>query len=222
MRSVLESFTFLVVVSSFVACGPTDLSGGCEAVDLGLSVKWASYNVGAQDIEGLGSYFAWGETKEKEYYDWDNEGDYKWGTGTEPKYHMTKYTGNVEGGDGLITLLSKDDPATVNWGTKWRTPTADEINELLDKKNCKWTWDYQRKGYTVQSLKTGNSIFLPAAQSRVGWLPPIPGSRGEYWSSSVHEVGPSGAYNLGFTPSDFDWYSSDRRWGLSVRAVTEY
>lgn len=118
---------------------PTDFSGGCEAVDLGLSVKWASYNVGAQNVSGLGSYFAWGETQEKEYYDWSEKGEYKWGIyneDDEPVFGMTKYTADIKGGDGLVTLKPEDDPATKNWGTKWRTPTFEEIEELFDKTKC--------------------------------------------------------------------------------------
>ena len=37
-----------------------------EAVDLGLSVKWATMNVGANAPEEYGDYFAWGETEPKE------------------------------------------------------------------------------------------------------------------------------------------------------------
>ena len=48
---------------------------GVEAVDLGLSVKWANMNVGATKDSGFGSYFAWGETKPKKYYSW---GTYAW------------------------------------------------------------------------------------------------------------------------------------------------
>ena len=88
----------LAVAGGFAACDkdkrpegppdPTDFSGGCEAVDLGITttdgkpLKWASYNVGAQDEEGFGSYFAWGETTEKTNYDWLKEGDYKWASMT--------------------------------------------------------------------------------------------------------------------------------------------
>ena len=51
---------------------------GVEAVDLGLSVKWANMNVGAKKDSGFGTYFAWGETKPKKYYSW---GTYAWSRG---------------------------------------------------------------------------------------------------------------------------------------------
>lgn len=195
------------------------------AVDLGLSVKWASYNVGAKNVDGSGSYFAWGETTEKSNYDWSNEGDYKWGiydSEALPKCGMTKYTTDVEGGDGLKTLQPGDDPATANWGTKWRTPTLDEINELLDKTKCEWTWDDTKKGYTVKGLKTGNSIFLPTAGYRYGSDLENTGTGGHYWSSSVHESSPNRAYYFNFSLVGFGWGRYHRFCGLSVRAVTEY
>ncbi len=50
-------------------------SDAVEAVDLGLSVKWANMNVGATKDSGFGSYFAWGEVKPKQFYSW---GTYVW------------------------------------------------------------------------------------------------------------------------------------------------
>jgi hypothetical protein len=51
--------------------GEAKTPNGVEAVDLGLSVKWANMNVGAYKDSGYGSYFAWGEIKPKDYYSWD-------------------------------------------------------------------------------------------------------------------------------------------------------
>lgn len=230
MRNIWKLFAAIAIVGGFTACkkdkgpdGPTDFSGGCEAVDLDFSVKWASYNVGALNVEGRGSYFAWGETTEKTNYDWAKEGDYKWGihdNSASPKYGMTKYTADVEGGDGLKTLQPGDDPATANWGTKWRTPTLDEIKDLLDNTKCEWTWDAAKKGYTVKGLKTGNSIFLPAAGCRYGSDLDSAGASGDYWSSSVDESYPSNAYY--FYSGGHDWSNGYRYCGQSVRAVTEY
>ena len=227
MRNIWKLLAVLAVAGGFAACnkdkgpdGPTDFSGGCEAVDLGLSVKWASYNVGAQNVEGRGSYFAWGETSEKTNYDWSN---YKWGE----EDRTTKYNNDVEGGDGLKTLLPEDDAATVNWRTKWRTPTCEEIDELLDDANCEWTWDATKKGYTVKSLKTGNSIFLHAAGGRNGSDLEDAGAGGYYWSSTVNEKdiwpGVNAASIICFESYKNHFHNGGWRYaGLSVRAVTEY
>ena len=58
-----------------------------EAVDLGLSVKWANMNVGAKKESGFGTYFAWGETQPKEYYSWKT---YAWSRGD--SQFLTKYS----------------------------------------------------------------------------------------------------------------------------------
>ncbi|MCF0174668.1 MAG: hypothetical protein HUJ95_04925, partial [Bacteroidales bacterium] len=122
-----------------------DPTGGVEAVDLGLpsGTKWASWNVGAKSETDCGSYFAWGETSVKTNYTWNT---YKWGKQTEsaPDYGMTKYKSK-----GPSTLEAVDDPATAAWGSKWRSPSLDEIKELLD--NCDWTWTAKNgvNGYTV-------------------------------------------------------------------------
>ena len=106
-----------------------------ECIDLGLSVKWATCNVGAIKPEEYGDYYAWGETETKDVYDWSS---YKWCNGssdTLTKYNPFKVQGIV---DSITTLDPNDDVAHVKWGGSWRMPTASEFRELMD--NCKWTW----------------------------------------------------------------------------------
>ena len=123
-----------------------------EAVDLGLSVKWANFNIGAFDPTHYGDYFAWGETEPKETYSWAT---YKWCDGTQNT--MTKYNA----ADGKTILEPADDAAQVHWGGDWRMPTKEEIQELID--NCTWCESIQNgvKGYVATSKHTGNSIFFP-------------------------------------------------------------
>lgn len=131
-----------------------------EAVDMGLSVKWASCNVGASCVYESGEYYAWGETEPKDYYDWDT---YKWYDAE--KNQITKYCIDENEGtpDGKEVLDLEDDAAHVVMGGDWRTPTPEEWDELLDPKNCTWTWTKLNDvdGYEVVSQITGNSIFLP-------------------------------------------------------------
>ena len=122
-----------------------------EYVDLGLSVKWATFNVGATSPEDYGDYFAWGETEPKETYSWAT---YKWCDGTDA--NMTKYNKT----DGKTTLELADDAAHVIWGDRWRMPTKAEIQELFDK--CTWEADtvHGMSGKRVTG-PNGNSIFIP-------------------------------------------------------------
>ncbi|MBO7497336.1 MAG: hypothetical protein J6T98_12375, partial [Salinivirgaceae bacterium] len=133
-----------------------------EIVDLGLSVKWANQNVGAASEEDFGKYFVFGETAPKADYTWDT---YKWGTAeTLTKYQLSSVDNSVKNGR---TLELEDDPARVNWGGKWRTPTQREINELLEK--ATWTWKKVNgvNGHEVVG-PNGNSIFIPAAGYQSG------------------------------------------------------
>ena len=191
-----------------------------KAVDLGLSVKWATCNVGAEKPEEYGDYFAWGEVKPKEYYDWST---YKYCRGTGET--MTKYC--TQSGYGIVdnnTMLDpEDDVATVNWGGAWRMPTKAEQDELREK--CKWTWTTQNgvNGYKVVGLN-GNSIFLPAAgymgrSSLNGVGSRGVGSLGYYWSSSLGTSYPDDAYRVHFSSSYVDGYGSGRYTGQSVRPV---
>ena len=146
-----------------------------EAVDLGLSVKWATFNVGATSPEDYGDYFAWGETEPKETYSWAT---YKWGTSS----NLTKYNTT----DGKTTLDLEDDAAKVLWGGYWRMPSKEEVDELTQQ--CTWIWTTHNNvnGYKVTG-PNGNSIFLPAAGYK-GAGPTYPaGEDGLYWTSTLEK-----------------------------------
>lgn len=181
-------------------------------IDLGLpsGVKWACCNVGASFPEEYGGYYAWGETEEKDYYDWST---YKYYNDT---YGLTKYCTN----DNKTVLESNDDVAHVKWGGSWRMPTSSEINEL--RNNCSWTWTSLNGvyGYVVTSKVNGNSIFLPAAGCR--WYEDVysSGSVGYYWSASLYEDNSHYACSLSFISGN--WYLNYiRSYGFSVRPVAE-
>lgn len=188
------------------------ISVGPIAVDLGLSVKWASCNVGADFPEEYGDYFAWGEPHPKSVY----------------------YESNCTTKGLLISELRREDiinnvhltatydAATVNWGGSWRMPTSEEIGELV--KECTWTWTTFNgvNGYQVSG--NNNSIFLPAAGYLDGKDLYTAGSCGYYWSAEVY---PSNNYYyyscflrfLGLQQVA-NWYGH-RYYGRSVRPVSE-
>ena len=188
---------------------------GAQAVDLGLSVKWASCNVGATKPEEYGDYFAWGEVKPKSVYDWST---YKYCNGsaeTLTKYNNSSYYGRV---DNKTTLEAQDDAATANWGGAWRMPTKEEQDELRTK--CKWVWTTLNgvNGYKVTG-PNGNSIFLPAAGCMNGGTLFTAGSGGHYWSSSLGSDYPHFAYYVCFNSDRVYWYGFFRDDGQSVRPV---
>lgn len=193
--------------------GSGSSTNGHKYVDLGLSVKWATMNVGATTPEGYGDYFAWGETSTKDTYDWSTYFDTNDGGDT-----FTKY--NNEGGKTILD--PGDDAAHVHWGGSWRMPTKAEWQELLD--NCTWTWATQNgiNGYKVTSNKEGYTdrfIFLPASGSRYDSDIRYVGSGGGYWSSSRGEGYSDCAWDLRFSSSRRGHYGSIRGYGRSVRPV---
>ena len=135
-----------------------------EYVDLGLSVKWAKCNVGAEKETDAGLYFAWGETTgytasqvgTDKQFSWS---DYKYGNSS---INLTKYNQS----DGKTVLESADDAATQIMGDEWRMPTKADFQELLSNTNKEWTQVNGVNGYKFTSNKEGyqnNSIFIPAA-----------------------------------------------------------
>jgi hypothetical protein len=86
-----------------------------DYVDLGLSVKWAPFNIGAEKPEENGDYFAWGETDAKPRYDYDNykfreSGEY--GDVKFNKYNTDTDRGTVDG----RTVLEHPDALDVVHG----------------------------------------------------------------------------------------------------------
>ena len=194
---------------------------GHEYVDLGLSVKWATCNVGATTPEEYGDYFAWGEVEPKEVYDWTT---YKWCNGS---YNtLTKYCTDSNYGtvDNKTVLESADDAATANWGGAWRMPTDAELTEL--RENCTWilTVENEVNGYKVTSNMDGytdKSIFLPAAGIRLDGSLISGGSYGGYWSGSLKTGYPDQVWDLYFDSGGVYGDFSYRIYGRSVRPVCQ-
>ncbi len=190
-----------------------------KLVDLGLSVLWASCNLGASKPEEYGDYFAWGETEPKKYY---YSANYKWFKGDGyTKYCRNKYD-SCSGGslDGKTVLDAEDDAARVNLGRSWRMPTDIEWAELQEK--CRWVWT-TRNGVTGCEVTgpNGNSIFLPAAGFWIDSVFCAAGSQAIYWSSSLGDRG--FALMRYFYSSDVRWSRADghRAQGHSVRPIAD-
>ncbi len=178
-----------------------------EAVDLGLSVKWATCNLGSSTPEGGGLRYAWGETELKDEY---TEGNYKF----KENGKYTKYCNSRTYGiyDLKTQLEVEDDAARANMGGKWRIPSYDEFVELKNK--CVWGWT---KFNDIEGFKivgpNGNSIFLPVTGNY---------RMGHYWTSTATQAtNSSSAYQLEFGPSAAALESASKYSPLPIRPVTE-
>ena len=182
------------------------------AIDLGLSVKWANFNLGATTQEGYGDYYAWGETKTKTNYDWTT---YKWCNGT--MYSLTKYNTLTSNGsvDNKTTLELEDDVAHTLLGSKWRIPTKAEWEELEDE--CQWQEMTHNlvMGYLITG-KNGNKIFLPAAGYKSENEFYGANKYYHYYSSSLREGVPEHAWECNCTG---ECVGSWRNNGYPIRSV---
>ena len=216
---------------------------GHEYVEMGDGLKWATTNIGAENPEDYGDYFAWGETVAKESYSWATykhmqEGQSDW-------KHITKYTSadsQTEGiwydsegnfiGDGKTSLKDydyADDAARQIWKGTWRIPTDAEWTALRNTDNFDWTWtdDYEGTGVAGRIVTSkvegyaGNCIFLPAAGNRNVTNLYNAGSNGYYWSSSLGEYTSDGARGVLFLSGEVYRRNYYRYYGFTVRPVSE-
>ena len=143
---------------------PTGKFGAYGYVDLGLSVKWAVCNIGANVPGEHGQAFAWGDTETKETFG-------KHGYSIGDRKNLAELRG------------TQYDTANAKWGDDWRMPTALEFEELCKK--CKWMWSKQNGEFGFKIVgPNGNSIFLPC--SHVDMTAKEKDSYDEacYWSST--------------------------------------
>ena len=179
-----------------------------SSVDLGLSVKWATYNLGSTSSTQDGNYFAWGETEPKQVFTKDNYSHYNSATAT---------FDNI----GTDIKNTEYDAARKQWGGTWRMPTKAEYQELID--NCTWTWSAEKMGYTVTSKANGNSIFLRASGVNSSSSVVNNGTQGHYWTSDydtsvIHETD-YWANKLVFTASGHFVGGTYLYHGLTIRPV---
>lgn len=198
-----------IAVGSIYGCPELEMKD-YEYVDLGLSVLWATCNVGAENPQDFGDYFAWGETQP--YYSskspiaWEksDKGDgYWWTSYCGGSYYFTEWS--PEPYDNYV-LKSGYDAATANWGGKWRMPTASEINKLIEETSCTYTENYKEtgvRGFVIWNPETHDKdeygfyvphVFFPITGHY--WytdLIDVPNDNSDvtwvyYWSSSITDI----------------------------------
>ena len=204
-----------------------------DFVDLGLpsGTLWCKYNIGAtcgyDPKSWYGDYFMWGDIEpiKNKICNWTN---YKYCNGNNKT--LTKYCNidkiscwAVKGKpDNKLTLDLEDDMANVNIGGDVKTPTEDDIQELIDNTISKWVRKYndiqKLNGRLFTSKTNGNTLFIPAAGFRDNSVH-LDGSYVAIWSSLLETTDPTAAYSIGSSSSDLSIRHPYRHYGISVRAV---
>lgn len=142
---------------------PADFNPDTDLVDLGLSTKWAKYNVGATDERQLGGLFGFGD--------------------------MTGFQTSINLDDYASADIYKTDRDVANkvYGSWVTMPTIDEFEELFTECKKEWVEDTENHvaGYKFTG-PNGNSIFLPAAGTRTQGNVSGEGLNGYYLSGSIN------------------------------------
>ncbi len=234
-KTGIASLSILSVMLLLSACKDQCIHNGHEYVDLGLSVKWATCNVGAAKPEDFGGYYAWGETYSKVLYTWKNYrfrasgnsySDIKFS-----KYEDDVYSAILHKKVNKITLDKADDVAYQEWGGDWRMPTKEEIEELVW--NCDWVWTTLNgvNGVRITSNVEGYTdrfIFIPAAGYKHDSRQIHTGKAGYLWSSTNTNIKAT-ANNIIFNShgshldetirscidEDWNWYGTDEEYVFS-------
>ena len=194
---------------------------------------WATTNVGAEKPEAYGYYFWWGDTigYKKENNQWGaTDGSVSGFSFEEENTPTLNKSIDALKSKSWITadgvLAPEHDAAHVHWGGGWRMPTQQELDDLVNKCNWKWTTVNGVQGWTVTG-KDSASIFLPCAGYGRGTSLDHAGSGGYYWSSvpgSDYSYNGSYAYGsyacgLYFSSSGRGSNNYNRYCGQSVRPV---
>lgn len=175
-------------------------------VNLGLSVLWAAYNVGASSPEVYGGYYAWGETETKSDYTYENYKYYNSSTG------VYDFIGKEISGTSY-------DVAHVKWGGGARMPTLEEVKELVT--NCTIeSGTYNGVAGDYVTGPNGNSIFLPFSGNAnvVDYV----GYSSYFWSGTgIEGTGGDYAWFFCYDDSTGSLFITQRNLGFSVRPVKE-
>ena len=187
----VEKITFGTAESTVESAAPE------AAVDLGLSVQWAPFNIGATSASEAGFLVGWGDVTAQNH-------------STDLKYYPTLTP------DGHIVNTSYD-LAKVMWEDKWRMPTDGEITELMTQCDWEWTEHDGVKGYLVKSRTNENSIFLPVTGVRTG-NDTSETEAGYYWSGML-ATNNTNAQLLGINESTPSLTEMERYLGMAIRPV---
>lgn len=170
-----------------------------SVVDMGLSVNWASHNVGASGTYDCGGAYGWGDAQGTCY---------------------SKDLGYYPSANPPLNITGTEyDIARAKWGSPWRMPTVSEFQELID--NCDVEWNGSLNVLVFKSKVNGNQLIFPATQYRSGknYYTTTPNREGHYWTSTLATDNADEALEFGFFADNMIINAEDRYVGVAVRPV---
>lgn len=124
-----------------------------KSVDLGLSVEWATCNIGANSPFEKGNLYGWGDTSGVIYGCHTSSREYEDEPSTGGDEFLFAYPTRKDHIPPSTIVGTEYDIARQCWGGEWRMPTREEARELLD--SCMF---FVRKNYIVAIGPSGDSI----------------------------------------------------------------
>jgi hypothetical protein len=190
-----------------------------DFVDLGLpsGTLWAKCNLGAEKETDFGLFFQWGDTHgysdvgenqfKRNDYKWDNSGNIS-------KYNET---------DNKLVLDNEDDPVFAATNGKFKSPTQEQLQELINHTDHEWIENFEESGVNGMMFINKNDdtkyIFIPAAGDCYAGSHHGVGSWGYVWSASRYMSNAYGAWYMYFYAGDFHMNVFSRCSGYSVRGI---
>lgn len=164
-----------------------------EFVDLGLSVEWATVNVGALNPEEAGGLYGFGD---KTLFNISTQAS---------NYVHEGIQGSANDLASLFILGSF-------------TPSKEQMEELLNNTTKEYTTVNGVAGYRF-TAQNGNSIFLPFTGTRTGDTVSDESSLGAYWTSDIDDVDADHGAALSMTEGNVMVNSANLYEGLAIRPV---
>lgn len=199
-KSVCIIFVLFLCLISYL--GYLCLQRKVDYTDLGLGVYWLNCNLGANNPEDMGEYFAWGEVS--------------------PKIDFSENTYTIDVEEILENIEEYNmDPVSARLKKGMRMPSYDDVRELID--NCTWEWYSIRGtyGYKIISKINGNSIFIPAAGMYVGEYCGGPNINGYYWTISPSSGSNVYVFNISQEDGPIIYDKCRLYYGMTIRPVYE-
>jgi len=207
-----QSATINVNVKSLYAYTSCPDDNHPHAINLGLpsGTLWSCCNLDSSSPDGVGGFYAWGETETKEQFSNNNY-----------KYFDNSIGDYIDAGVDICG--SEHDVVQVKWKGYWQMPSRNQIYELVKYCNFSWSSFASIPGGKFTSKVNGSSIFLPGTGFYMNSELKDSHSGGYYWTGTGSNSSINNAFILCFGYVNANGYNcvSERQYGLAIRPIAK-
>lgn len=198
---------------------------GFYYVDLGLSVNWATCNIGAKLASNDGKLFQFGRVDGYKYDDGNNAFKTYNDNTSETGNQFVPISSSETTYDINAILQSNDDAASAIMKSDWKMPDKSKIEELIQNTTHRLETINDKLGILFISKVegyTGKSLFIPFSGYWDGKKFTDIDIYGCLWSSQVYDKSNTYSFMLRVkNNNDCEILNYDRARGYSIRGVFE-